>query len=304
MPSFGEIQPLSAAKQQALTLFSLTSPPQRNWDHLAWCALLPLCQLTCNRDVLWCSQRVISNWCLRWGFFLFCFVLFFLRDEDMWHQSQQVCDYVDHSSLHYWSAGRLSAPRDSLFVTWPLKGRRLGTEETANWLLPPHFCSRLFSWQLILQQLSVYKNTRKWHETNKALYLHKSPYTSCLLGKKRTSACIMSRQSCNRVVSCCIIMFHLDNSAACCIPSIYHELIIGLVTEGGVRITALILLLYLFLPPYVILLSLCYHAVFVFHPLGVPHLVSETLLMYQKTLADHTLCTSRRRWFHAAVPRQ
>lgn len=91
------------------------------------------------------------------------------------------------------------------------------------------------------------------------------------------------------------IMFHLDNSAAWYSPSIYHDLIIGLETEGAVRITALILLLYLFLPPYVILLSLCYHAVFVFHPLGVPHLVSETLLMYQKTLADHTLCTSRRR---------
>lgn len=59
-----EIQPLSAAKQQALTLLSLKSPPQRNWHHLAWCALLPLCQQTCNRDMFCCSQKVISNWCL------------------------------------------------------------------------------------------------------------------------------------------------------------------------------------------------------------------------------------------------
>lgn len=54
-------------------------------------------------------------------------------------------------------------------------------------------------------------------------------------------------------------------------------------TEGdAVRILALIPLVYLLFPTYVILLSLCYHPVFVFHPPGVPHLVSETLLMYQK----------------------
>lgn len=62
-----EVWPLSAAKQQAL-VFSLKSPPQRNWHHLAWCALLPLCQQTCNRHMFCFSQKVISNWCLG-GFF-------------------------------------------------------------------------------------------------------------------------------------------------------------------------------------------------------------------------------------------
>lgn len=49
-----------------------------------------------------------------------------------------------------------------------------------------------------------------------------------------------------------------------------------------VRIRAHATLLYLFFPTCVTLPSLCFYTVFVFHPLGVPHLVSEALLVYQK----------------------
>lgn len=94
------------------------------------------------------------------------------------------------------------------------------------------------------------------------------------------------------------IVFQGNNSAARYIPFFYHELITiqlgthtmstrthsnAMQTAGdAVRILALIPLVYLLFPTYVILLSLCYLTVFVFHPPGVPHLVSETLLVYQK----------------------
>lgn len=88
-----------------------------------------------------------------------------------------------------------------------------------------------------------------------------------------------------------------NNSAVCCIAFILHELIIIKSDPELAKVRSTMphklrvmlresqpspcWFICLF-PTCVILPSLCYHTVFLFHPQGVPHLVSEILLMYQK----------------------
>lgn len=181
--------------------------------------------------------------------------------------------------------------RYSWFVTWPLKTTAQQVSIYQTHAMTSSSLSFIFAWIIISQSLCATEHLHA-NDGNRTTEQPQKAHVAYRVWEQ---------------FSCMLYCFHLTwiNNPKIRPRVCQRALNNATQTEGdAARITALTLLVYLFIS------NLCNSTVAVlshcicFPPSGGTTFSIRDTTHVSKTLADHTLCTSRRRWFHAAVPQQ